>query len=69
MPDRDTVTNMDLYKCKQLIRELNAKELQRKWKKFLKEQEKHGHKKVAGNVKKGSKEVDSRAAFDRVGIL
>jgi len=38
MPDRDAITNMDFYKCKQLIRELNAKELKRKWKKYLKRQ-------------------------------
>ena len=50
MPDREVITNMDLYKCKRLIRELNAKELQRKWKKFLKEQEKHGHKTITGDA-------------------
>ena len=31
---------MDLYVAKRLIRELNAKELKRKWKAFLKRQEK-----------------------------
>ena len=30
---------MDLYVAKDLIRELNAKELKRAWKQFLKEQE------------------------------
>ena len=31
---------MDLYVAKDLIRELNAKELKRAWKQFLKEQDK-----------------------------
>lgn len=32
---------MDLYVCKRLIREQNAKDLKRAWKKFLKRQEKN----------------------------
>ena len=38
LSDRDIVTDMDLYKCKQLIRELNAKELKKAWREHLKRQ-------------------------------
>jgi len=31
--------HMDLYVAKDLIRELNAKDLKRKWKRFIKQQE------------------------------
>ena len=35
------MTKMDLYACKRLIREQNAKDLKRAWKKFLKRQAKN----------------------------
>lgn len=38
MPDRDTVIKMDFYVAKQLLRELNAAELKKKWEKHLKRQ-------------------------------
>ena len=52
---------MDFYVAKRLIRELNAKELKRKWNKFLKEQEaKHGHKATVGDVKERPEALDKR---------
>ena len=43
---------MDLYVAKDMIRELNAKELKRAWNKFLKEQKNgRGQEKSAGSVK------------------
>ena len=43
------------------IRKRNAKELRKKWKQFLKEQEaKHGHKATVGDVKERPEALDKR---------
>ena len=50
---------MDFYVAKRLIRELNAKELKRAWKKHLKEQKaKHGHKTIIRNAQERPEALD-----------
>lgn len=50
---------MDYYVAKQLIRELNAAELKKKWKQFLKEQSKrHGRETGNGTDNKRTENVE-----------
>ena len=50
---------MDFYVCKRLIRECNAKDPQKAWKKFLREQKaKHGHKTIIRNAQERPEALD-----------
>ena len=52
------------------IKERNALDLKRAWKKFIKEQEaKHGHKTAIGNVKERPEALDEGTATHSAGLL
>ena len=63
----DEMIKMDLYVAKQLIRELNAKDLKRAWKKHLKEQKaKHGHKTIITDAQERPEALDEGATTHSV---
>lgn len=52
------------------IKERNALDLKRAWKKFIKEQEaKHGHKTTVGDVKERPEALDEGTATHSTGLL
>ena len=52
------------------IKERNALDLKRAWKKFIKEQEaKHGHKTIVGDVKERLEALDEGTATHSTGLL
>ena len=52
------------------IKERNALDLKKAWKKFIKKQEaKHGHKTAIGNVKERPEALDEGTATHSTGLL